>query len=83
MKAYLVLGVRNWNHHQKVFFQSTLHSCQKTDNNPNMAQGHGRNERRLELPPQYEIDSGSLRSLDQLLSFPARCSSIAVLLLGC
>ena len=83
MKAYLVLEVRMWNHHQKVFCQSTFHSCQKTDNNPNMAQDHGRNERRLELLPQYEIDPGILRSADQPLSFPDCCSSIAVLHLDC
>ena len=81
--VYLVLEVRNWSRHLKVFFQSTFHSCQKADSNPNMAQGHERNERRLVLSPQYEIDPGILRLVDQPLSFPARCNSIAVLHLGC
>ena len=83
MLNYLVLEVRNWSRHLKVFFQSTLHSCQKVDSNPNMAQGHERNERGLVLPPQYEIGPGILRFVDQPLSFPVRCSSIVVLHLGC
>lgn len=83
MKAYLVLEVCNWHRNQKAFFQSTFHSCRKTDSNPNKAQGRGRNERRLELPPQYEIDPGIHRLADQPSSFPACCNSIAVLHLGC
>ena len=72
MLDYLVLEVRNRNHHLKVASQSTFHSCQKTDSNPNMTRGHGRNERGLVLPPQCEIGPGILRFADQPLSFPAR-----------
>ena len=81
--AYLALEVRNWNHRLKVFFQSTFRNFQKTDSNPNKAQDHGRNERRLELPRQYEIDPGILRLADQPLSFLACCSNIVALHLGC
>lgn len=81
--VYLVLEVRSWNRHLKVVFQSTFDNCQKTDSNPNMVQGHGRNERGLVLQLLYEIDPGILRFADQPLSFPARCSSIAVQHLGC
>ena len=79
MLVYLVLEVRNWNHHLKVAFQSTFHSWQKTDSNPNMVQGHERNERGLVLPPQYGNDPGTLCLASQPLSFPDQCSSIAVL----
>ena len=48
-----------------------------------MAQGHGRNERELVPPPQYEIDPGILCLASQPLSLPDQCSSIAVQHLGC
>lgn len=72
---YLVLEVRSWSRHLKVFSHSTWHSFQRADSNPNREQGRERNEKRLVLLPQYEIDPVNLRVLDQSLGFLAYCSS--------